>query len=220
MVFDPTLASVLGAAFALLVFAYLKMAADINYDRAKDPAINDTPMNMQWKGGEETTAFPSPGTKVIGEHAIIVADTGSNFVEVEGDHTLAFIAGVIFEIVRSSGNDGTFTVLSSALVSGNTQITVASIVDATPDGAVVQGDSAKVNLVLTADADETGSADVQDLFRIDAVPTIAPDGKIDVTFVVTPVLGDGTDGVPQTKVFRHDENMDAWQTAAGRPRQV
>ena len=73
---------------------------------------------------------------------------------------------------------------------------------------------------LQADADESGGADVQDLFKIRAVPSIGSGGVISYVVTVTPILGDGTNGTPVVATITHDENMDAWQTAAGRARQA
>lgn len=127
------------------------MAANVNYDRPKDPAINDTPINIDFLAGEEPTAL-----------AALTADN-----------------------------------------SGSTGI---------------------LNVTITADADESGGADVQDLFRIEDIQVLINQetGLCQLVLNVIPVLGDGTDAntPPEQYVVNHPETMDAWQTAAGRPRQV
>ena len=82
------------------------------------------------------------------------------------------------------------------------------------------GNTGVLDARLEADADESGGVDVQDLFRLRAVPSINSAGVAIYTVTVTPVLGDGTDGTPASMTVTHDETIDAWQTAAGRPRQV
>lgn len=70
------------------------------------------------------------------------------------------------------------------------------------------------------DADESGGADVQKLWKITCTPQIASDGKITLKIDATPVKGDATDGAVISNTFNHEETMDAWQTAAGRARQA
>jgi len=84
------------------------------------------------------------------------------------------------------------------------------------------GSTGILNLTVTADADESAGADVQDLFRIENLRV-----EIDPTTFRTrlraeiiPVLGDATDGTPILIDIAHQQDMDAWQTAAGRARQA
>ena len=87
--------------------------------------------------------------------------------------------------------------------------------------AIAAGTTGIAELVMLADADETGGADVQDIFRFVVTPVLnANTGKFEVDVTATPVLGDATDGAPVTKRFTHDELMDVWQSAAGRARQA
>lgn len=87
--------------------------------------------------------------------------------------------------------------------------------------AIAAGTTGIAELHMRADADESGGADIQDIFRITATPVINVNtGKFEVRIEVVPILGDGTDGVAKDAAFVHDENMDAWQTAAGRARQA
>lgn len=83
------------------------------------------------------------------------------------------------------------------------------------------GTTGIADLMYTADADESGGVDVQDLGGFTVTPAIDPDtGKITFTVVFTPVKGNGDPGDAVTQVFTHPETMDAWQTAAGRARQA
>ena len=85
------------------------------------------------------------------------------------------------------------------------------------------GTSGILNLTLTADADESGGVDIQDLFRIEDLRVVidVTTGLTKLTATIIPVLGDESDAATPTVLsVNHPETMDAWQTAAGRPRQV
>ena len=87
--------------------------------------------------------------------------------------------------------------------------------------AIAAGTTGIAELTMLADADESGGADIQDIFKIVATPVLNPvTGKFEVDVTVTPILGDGADGDPVSTRFPHDETMDAWQSAAGRARQA
>jgi len=88
--------------------------------------------------------------------------------------------------------------------------------------AIAAGTTGIAELTMRADADETGAADIQDIFRVVLTPIMNPNsGKFAVEVTVTSILGDATDGFTQDAVrFEHDETMDAWQAAAGRARQA
>ncbi len=87
--------------------------------------------------------------------------------------------------------------------------------------AIAAGTTGIAELTMLADADESGGVDIQDIFRVTVTPVLNPNtGKFEVQVDVVSVLGDATDGVPQGQRFVHDEDMDAWQTAAGRARQA
>lgn len=78
-----------------------------------------------------------------------------------------------------------------------------------------------MQIAFDADADESGGVDVQDLFRVDNLQIIiSSEGLIRLTGSIVPVLGDATDGTAVPIDVTHPELMDAWQTAAGRARQV
>ncbi len=82
------------------------------------------------------------------------------------------------------------------------------------------GSTGELDMRVQVDADESGGADVQDLFKVETVPLIAADGAMSLKTTITPINGDGTEGTPQILTVVHNENMDAWQTAAGRARQA
>lgn len=84
------------------------------------------------------------------------------------------------------------------------------------------GSTGILNVIFTADADESGGVDVQDLFRVEDLRVIINQatGLTQLAATVIPVLGAATDGTPETILIKHPQTMDAWQTAAGRPRQV
>jgi len=126
------------------------MAANVNYDRDKNPKINDTPINIDFLAGEEPTGVGA----------------------LSGDNS---------------------------------------------------GSSGILNVTVTADADESGGADIQDLFRIEDIQIIidVTTGLVKLTMQVIPVLGDASDAATPIDVsVTHPETMDAWQTAAGRAQQV
>lgn len=103
-----------------------------------------------------------------------------------------------------------------------TGIVLTLLVSEKPDapGAIGgTGTTAELDCRVQADADESGGADVQDLFKIEAVPAIDDDGITTLTVTVTPIKGDASNGTQKITVVTHDENMDAWQAAAGRAQQ-
>lgn len=86
--------------------------------------------------------------------------------------------------------------------------------------AVTAGTTGELDCRIQCDADESAGADVQDLFKIEAAPQISAEGVVSIAVTVTPIKGDGTLGISKSLNVNHDENMDVWQTAAGRPRQA
>jgi len=95
----------------------------------------------------------------------------------------------------------------------------AATVALSADGS---GSTGIMNINVDADADESVGADVQRLFRIEDLQVIidTTTGRATLSASIIPVKGDGTDGVTQSLLAVHDEGMDAWQTGAGRARQV
>ena len=87
--------------------------------------------------------------------------------------------------------------------------------------ADLAGATGIIDIAFDADADESAGADVQELFRVDNLQiTISSEGLIKLTGSIVPVNGDATDGTPGAISAQHPQLMDAWQTAAGRARQV
>lgn len=82
------------------------------------------------------------------------------------------------------------------------------------------GTAGAADLKVLADADESAGADVQDLWDVKVTPQLSGDGTISLLVEATPVLGDGTPGTKVSQAFSHEETMDQWQAAAGRPRQA
>lgn len=74
--------------------------------------------------------------------AIIGVSTGSKTFTVDDDFTDSFDEDNTFIVSGSTGNDGTYTVVSVALNSGDTVITVSeTIPNATADGNIIQSES-------------------------------------------------------------------------------
>ena len=68
---------------------------------------------------------------------IVAVTTGTKLFKVAGDSTAKYSAGSVLSIEGSTGNDGEYTVSSSAYVSPNTEITVVETVpSAVADGAI------------------------------------------------------------------------------------
>ena len=99
----------------------------------------------------------------------------------------------------------------------DTSLLVGELPDA-PTAIGGTGTTCVTDLRIQGDADPTGGAQVQDLFKVVVTPTISSDGKMAATVVVTPVAGAGGDLPAQTLVAEHPETTDAWQAAAGFPR--
>lgn len=102
-------------------------------------------------GGSQPGAFTSSEFVATEEaangptYAIVDADSGGGFFKIAGDHTDRFpadplnnYAGVPFIVTGSTGNDGTYTVQSVSLDSGNTLIFPnEGIADDTNDGSII-----------------------------------------------------------------------------------
>ena len=70
-------------------------------------------------------------------YAITAVNTTNKTFTIAGDYTAVFIAGVVFDVTGSTGNDATYTVASSSLVTTNTVIVVtATPASATADGSI------------------------------------------------------------------------------------
>ena len=117
----------------------------------------------------------------------------------------------------------TYNRLKSTTVN-STGIVCTLLVGEKPDapGAIGgTGTTGNLDCRLQADADESGGADVQDLFKLEtSIAVDSATGRIDWTITVTPILGGATEGTPTVATVTHPESMDAWQAAAGRVRQA
>lgn len=103
-----------------------------------------------------------------------------------------------------------------------TDIDLTLLVGEKPDAPTAiggTGTTAEFDCRIQADADESVGVDVQDLFKVEIVPTLSSEGAIRCAVTVTPILGDGSDGTAEAKTVTHSQDMSAWQTAAGRPPQ-
>lgn len=99
-------------------------------------------------------------------------------------------------------------------------LTVAEKPDS-PSAIGGTGTTGELDCRVRADADESGGADVQDLFKIETVPGIDENtGAVTLTVTVTPINGDGSAGTPSVTTVTHGQTMDTWQAAAGRARQA
>jgi hypothetical protein len=109
--------------------------------------INSKLQGLDWQENvlDKDLAVPPIGPAmgdrylILGKNidAIIAADTGLETVTVAGDVTSLLAATDTFQIVGSTGNDGTYTVASAVFGGVNTVITVnEDITDATADGDI------------------------------------------------------------------------------------
>lgn len=212
----------LAIVIGVLVVVAFSLAVDLNYNRAKDPAINVTPLNVRPLVTQLTTGAATPSVPVTEpNYSIRTADTVGNAFDIDGDHTLEFPIGAKFEVRDSTGNDGSFTVTGVAFGAGVTTIDVASVTSAIADGVIVVGDSGILQIDIQVDVDETGAEDRQTAFKITLTPTLSSLGQLTLRAVITPVDGLGAELTSEIKTLAvvHPENMDAFQTAGGRPQQ-
>lgn len=212
----------LAIVIGVLVVVAFSLAADLNYNRAKDPAINVTPLNVRPLVTQLTTGAATPSVPVTEpNYSIRAADTVANDFDIDGDHTLEFPIGAKFEVRESTGNDGNFTVTGVAFAAGLTTIDVASVTSAIADGVIVVGDSGILEIDIQVDVDETAAEDRQTAFKVKLTPTLSALGQLTLSAVITPVDGLGADVTTEIKTLAvvHLENMDAFQTAGGRPQQ-
>ena len=108
-------------------------------------------------------------------------------------------------------------------VTNSTGMLTTILVGEKPDapGAIGgTGTTGELDARFQMDADESGGADVQDIFKLEAIPVVAADGTVSLRVTVTPILGNAAAGTPQVVTVPHNQNVDAWQSAAGRARQA
>jgi hypothetical protein len=105
----------------------------------------------------------------------------------------------------------------------STGMALTLLVAEKPDSPVAiggTGTTGELDMRVRCDADESGGAYVQDLFKVETLPQLSADGVITLSVTVTPIKGGGAVGTPVSMNVKHDEDMDTWQTAAGRARQA
>lgn len=81
------------------------------------------------------------------------------------------------------------------------------------------GESGIVRVLYTADADESGGADVQNHARFKFTPGLTTGGQFSVGIEFVPIGGAGGDGTTQSATLVHPQSMDDFQADGGRPRQ-
>lgn len=135
--------------------------------------------------------------------------------------TIFFVACVIILVVQMSPQDINYDRPKDPKINDTPiNITLFASEQPTALAAVAAGTSGVLEAEVRADADESGGADVQTLYKIVATPTIAVQGgETSLQIDITPVNGDGSDGALQSFTVSHPETMDAWQAAAGRAQQ-
>lgn len=89
----------------------------------------------------------------------------------------------------------------------------------TAPAAVAAGTTGQLDLRIQGDADPGAGTTLVELFKVEVVPTFDSAGNVRLNVTVTPKLGDGSDGTAQALNLTHPQTLDAWQTAAGFPRQ-
>lgn len=73
----------------------------------------------------------------VTDYAITAVSTVNKTFTIDGDHTAIFAAGAKFSVSGSTGNDGSYYVVSSELDTGDTVITVEETIDdTTADGDI------------------------------------------------------------------------------------
>lgn len=133
----------------------------------------------QYKYNDGTTAWVDI-TATGGQHAIKAVDTTNNWFKITDDHTALFLVDTEFVVTGSTGNDGTKKVTAVSFSGGQTQITIASVTNATVDGVItgVQYDITAVNAAantITIDGDLTALFKTEDTFVVEGSTDI-PDG--------------------------------------------
>lgn len=81
------------------------------------------------------------------------------------------------------------------------------------------GSTSVIDALIKADANEDIGTLIASLYRIEVTPSMTSAGVVKVTVKVTPIKGDTSLGTITEFYVPHDQNMDEWQTDAGRPRQ-
>ena len=84
--------------------------------------------------GRDSSGTPYPGP-TIGHADITAVNTGAKEFTISGDHTATITAGNFISVMRSTGNDGVYTIASVSLSGSDTIVEVVQpILSATVDG--------------------------------------------------------------------------------------
>lgn len=91
-----------------------------------------------------------------------------------------------------------------------------------PTPSYTPGTTAALDCRIQADLDPTGGTDWQDIWKVEATPSIddTGNGLVKLAVKVTPINGDGSGGTPliDNATLAHPQTMDQIQTAGGDPR--
>lgn len=137
--------------------------------------------------GPDNRSTPRQVLQVRPTFPITVAVDGTNTITIIGDETLIFRVGFQFQIVDSTGNNGTHTVQTVWYTGGNTLITTSTnIASSVPDGVAM----AHVFVM---------SGDVSDRLIAGYQFDVSNSGQIDATYTVT-ALGSGKSGTEVTDI--------------------
>src|SRR3990167_4971733 len=142
-----------------------------------------------------------------GGYEITVVNQGTKTWTVAGLHADEFIAGRSIHVAASTGNDGNYTIVSSAEGGGNTTIVVTeAIPDATADGhidgyAITAADVATDYLEVEGDVRERcpaglefevlGSTGNNGMYEVDTTSLVSGNTRIFPTTAVANGTGDG-----------------------------
>ena len=122
-----------------------------------DYYINSDDLEVALAASDNTLQLAASETGSQGQTQVTtlaINGVASDYIQVSGDHTDDLVNAYSFAVIGSTGNDGTYTVDTVTLVSGNTRIAVNETVpDGTADGLVgtVLLSSQTVELVYNKD---------------------------------------------------------------------
>lgn len=93
-------------------------------------------LNVSIYISDVSVVLPTEDIPIINED-ITAVNTGTQTFTIAGDYTASLTVNKLITVLSSTSNDGTYTVVSSSLVSGNTEIIVSeTIPDGTVDGRI------------------------------------------------------------------------------------
>lgn len=98
-------------------------------------------------------------------------------------------------------------------------VTEKPVTNPTSNGILTSGSTGVINISWYADANESGSTDIQEIMRAIITPSLSAGGTLTYNVAIYAVDGDGTVHLLTSLSFDHTQDMDTWQTAAGRARQ-